>query len=885
MDFLNRTHIRSPLRKWAIPVALMSGITSSYSFAETLQFNPDFIENINGAENIDLSHFAIENVRELPGVYRVDIFINETYYDTQNIDFESQDVTGTNGEQEKVLLPCLSYATLDDIGVKLSSFPELDQYSKQTDDKNLSVEDAEHLAAKTGACVPFTKVIPSATAKFDLYQQRLTLSVPHAAMKRNPRGYVNPDRWDDGIAAAFTDYYYSGAHNTSKPRGQASSSSNDQYLNLRSGINLGAWRLRNYSSARDNDDGSHWQSINTYLERGIKSIKSRLNIGDYYTSSDIFDGMQFRGIQLANDNDMLPDSLKGYAPVVRGIASTHAQVSIRQNGYVIYQSYVPPGAFVIDDLYPTSASGNLEVEVKESDGSTQRFLVPFASTPLMLREGRYNYSVTAGKYRSGYNDHEKPTFFQGSLTRGMGLGFSLYGGTQLSKDYKSAALGVGKNMGDLGAVSLDVTHAISKIDAEDRDKKGQSLRFLYGKSFAAWQTDIRLFGYRYSTEDYFTFQESVDLNSGVNSPYSYYNKRSKIQGSITQGLNGYGSIYINASRQDYWQRNGKEELIQLGYNGSTRYFNYGMSYSHSRVTDYDNRDRRFSLSVSMPLDKLVRNSWLSYSMSTQKHGATNHNLGFSGTALEDRNLEYNLQQNYASGGDSREAYGGAVNLNYKGTYGNAGAGYNYSKEARQINYSLQGGVVIHSDGITLSQPLGETFALVKAEGAAGTRVYNNSGIKTDWRGYAVVPYINPYRTSRIELDTSTLAHHVDMLDGAVDITPTRGAVVKADFDTRLGHRALITLSRPNGELIPFGATAVIIDAVSSKNKKYDGMAIVSEENELYISGLPTKGEIKVQWGKNGEQSCMVKFQLPADVVKASASANMPQVISFNASCV
>ncbi|MEA7581073.1 fimbria/pilus outer membrane usher protein, partial [Salmonella enterica subsp. enterica serovar Anatum] len=43
-------------------------------------------------------------------------------------------------------------------------------------------------------------------------------------------------------------------------------------------------------------------------------------------------------------------------------------MTIRQNGYVIYQSYVSPGAFAITDLNPTSSSGDLEVTVDEKDG-------------------------------------------------------------------------------------------------------------------------------------------------------------------------------------------------------------------------------------------------------------------------------------------------------------------------------------------------------------------------------------------------------------------------------------------------------------------------------------------------------------------------------------
>ncbi|WP_409335312.1 fimbria/pilus outer membrane usher protein, partial [Escherichia coli] len=34
---------------------------------------------------------------------------------------------------------------------------------------------------------------------------------------------------------------------------------------------------------------------------------------------------------------------------------------IKQNGYVIYQTYMPPGPFEISDLNPTSSAGDLEV--------------------------------------------------------------------------------------------------------------------------------------------------------------------------------------------------------------------------------------------------------------------------------------------------------------------------------------------------------------------------------------------------------------------------------------------------------------------------------------------------------------------------------------------
>ena len=92
------------------------------------------------------------------------------------------------------------------------------------------------------------------------------------------------------------------------------------------------------------------------------------------------------GVQLVSVEEMYPDSLRGYSPVVRGIAKSNAEVIIRQNGVVIDQRYVPPGAFEISDLYAVSGSGDPDVTIKESDGTEQRLLVPFASLPVLQRE-------------------------------------------------------------------------------------------------------------------------------------------------------------------------------------------------------------------------------------------------------------------------------------------------------------------------------------------------------------------------------------------------------------------------------------------------------------------------------------------------------------------
>lgn len=122
-------------------------------------------------------------------------------------------------------------------------------------------------------------------------------------------------------------------------------------------------------------------------------------------------------------------------------------------------------------------------------------------------------------------------------------------------------------------------------------------------------------------------------------------------------------------------------------------------------------------------------------MTTDQNGKTSQQASVSGTLLEDRNLSYNVQQGYTSNG---VGYSGSVNMGYMGGSGNIDVGYNYSKDNQQVNYGVRGGVIVHSEGITLSQPLGESLAIVSAPGARGGHVVNSSGVEVDWMGNAVV---------------------------------------------------------------------------------------------------------------------------------------------------
>lgn len=274
-------------------VACAFAVQAPLSSAE-LYFNPRFLADDPQAV-ADLSRF--ENGQELPpGTYRVDIYLNNGYMATR-------DVTFNTGDSEQGIVPCLTRAQLASMGLNTASVSGM----------NLLADDA---------CVPLTSMIHDATAHLDVGQQRLNLTIPQAFMSNRARGYIPPELWDPGINAGLLNYNFSG----NSVQNRIGGNSHYAYLNLQSGLNIGAWRLRDnttwsYNSS-DSSSGSKnkWQHINTWLERDIIPLRSRLTLGDGYTQGDIFDGINFRGAQLASDDNMLPDSQRGFAPVIHGIA-------------------------------------------------------------------------------------------------------------------------------------------------------------------------------------------------------------------------------------------------------------------------------------------------------------------------------------------------------------------------------------------------------------------------------------------------------------------------------------------------------------------------------------------------------------------------------------
>ena len=91
-----------------------------------------------------------------------------------------------------------------------------------------------------------------------------------------------------------------------------------------------------------------------------------------------------------------------------------------------------------------------------------------------------------------------------------------------------------------------------------------------------------------------------------------------------------------------------------------------------------------------------------------------------------------------------------------------------------------------------------------------------------------------------------------MTHASQTVTPTRGAIVRASFDTRVGNRVLMTLAWKDKPL-PFGATVTPED----KSSEF----IVGNDGLVYLTGLPQQGRLFVSWGKEASEHCVADYAL------------------------
>ena len=798
-----------------------------------VEFGSDFLRR-NGDAPVDVSRFSKGN--PIPaGSYRVDLYLNGSWIGRQDVVFRAP-------EGEESAAPCFNRALLDAVGVDLEKLSEEIR--------------AALLAAGPQSCLRLQDLVQDASADFDSGDLRLNVSVPQVSLRRFARGYVSPDLWDKGVNAAMLSYSFN-AYNTSV-NGQGSTS---YYLGLNAGVNLGDWRLRNNSSAvRQSDGSTRVQTIASYAQRSIVPLSSQLTVGDAFTSGQLFDGISYRGVQLASDPRMLPDSQSGYAPVIRGIARTNARVQVSQNGNVIYETTVAPGRFEINDLTPTGYGGNLHVVVTEADGSRSSFDVPYASVAQMLRPGFRRYNLTAGRTRSNGFSALESNFMQGTYEQGVTNDLTLFGGLTTAQDYLSLLGGSAFNT-PVGAMSFSMTRSHARV-ADGDTRSGQSMKLDYSKFLTETGTNFSVVAYRYSTSGYLRLPDLLSLKALAAQGTSLGQAdrpRSQLSLNLSQTLGeGRGALYATGSSQNYWNRGGLGTQYQFGYNNAWKNVTYSVSVQRQRDFFSGRTGTQYLFQMSMPLGREAQSPSMSAGLTRDNRNGSALQTSIYGTAGEDNNVSYGATVSRNPGSTTS-----SVNGQYRAPYAVLGASYGYANGGnRQMSLQANGAVVAYSGGVLLAQNLGETVGIVQADGAGGAMV-NSSGVRLNGAGSAVVPFLTPFRTNEIVIDPKGTSTDVEMTTTSQRVAPYAGAVVLLKYATVSGRSVLINARRSSGEPIPFGADVLDEQGAS--------LGITGQGGTLFIRTSEDSGRLTVRWGRDRNAQCVIQYALEPRDPKAATT--------------
>ncbi|WP_284962240.1 fimbrial biogenesis usher protein [Citrobacter portucalensis] len=604
--------------------------------------------------------------------------------------------------------------------------------------------------------------------------------------------------------------------------------------NFQLGFNVGDWIFRSTQLVSNASDSSfQHDSLFTYAQRTFTDYGKLLQLGEISVTNTQFGIPTIRGLQWIPDTSLSPGTGSGID--VTGIAYTNrAQVEVRQNGTLIYSTLVPAGPFTLPDIPVISGSSDLQITVKENDGS-QHHTTMSASTFRGNRLNRANgFSLAGGQVKNLNSRYPDPWVFT------MSQGWSLSRHINASTGMMMADNHYYGFSGMLDAIPFqNFLTLLGYQGSIDNQSQTDGQKFTFDVSYVLPYNLGISAGSSYSTRDY------RDL-TGI---YDDYDDLSIVKYdsnvSLSWGHDILGGFSLSYYSSQAWNSKDDSRTFSTSwyktFGRTTLNVNWQTNVGHN-----DNNDKMLYVSLSVPLGNVSTTHWV-----RDRKKDTTWGSGVSGSLSPNNQYSLGVERNYSDNDTASLSGALSSNLHYTSLSLTADAD---DQRNRTYSATLQGGVMLHPHGITFSPySIEDTFGLVTLDKpVAGVEIQTSRGtIWTDKWGQAVVPALSPNQESWLDLNTQTLPQNIDVNNGKAVLNVSRGSVTNWQFTTLSQRQVILDIKQANGVKLPAGT------------------AIVDQDGQ-YITTAPDSGIVFLNDTYPGHQlfaltegkRCALHFSLP-----------------------
>ncbi len=669
-------------------------------------------------------------------------------------------------------------------------------------------------------CYDYLKKHPETVLKAVPGQELIELVVSPDAI--NHQDFPPTDFMTEGSGALLN---YSALSSRSEYSGGSSTYSQ---LQLDGGVNVAGWLLRSQQLLSQSQGQFNSENGQTYLQRTSLDLRTTARAGEVNMNNTLLEGSGLYGVTFTPESALnTPEGMIR----VSGIANTsQARVEIRQQGILVHSTLVPVGPFTLTDISLRNYTSDLSVMVIETDGSQHSYVVP--STLYLRRLGNpAGLFLSLGRVNDSYD--EKPLVASASNGWRLTSNSNVDVGMIVARDFQAVGAGVDTLPWTSTMLSLKVKQSYDRTHS------------LQGQSYRAEASISAAFGISISLSSTYYSSGFREFSEFVDSSFTATKKHDYSVGLQWQspGLGAFsGSFYETRNRNS----EGKTRYVTAGW--GAKYRSLYVSFNWQRQLDAERGNRKkddlFYVNVNFPLGRNNVSTYARHDDNKTRYGST-----LSGNMADN---SYTLGTELGQGENERSVNAGlSSNLHYTQLMLNGSA---TGQHQRSYSGALQGGIVAHENGITLSPvPVHETFGIASlAQPVAGVKLDTPQGpVWTDARGYAVLPSLNAWQKSRIEVNTETLPKNMDIGNGTQMLNQGRGSVGKVQFSVITQRRVLIDVSTVEGNKLPKNT------AITDEQGNY---LTTSVDDGVVFLNNASASQVLVAQGDPGV--CRIKLKLP-----------------------